>query len=328
MAVHVWLNYNRTMLDFRSRHPDQCLLMESLAVAQDGSRLVATIAEKFGHHLGPVADLYDEESYSRQASRQGMSVLARCFPEALELYEELRRQADVVAPAPFSAGSTNNSSTLDDWALQHWVDWRVTEQRLKQCRTELEQTSDALKDAQAGAEQARTACQLAEAERDEARTACQLAEAELQRVRAETEELRQRVRAETEALHRDLTEARRQVEEARALRQNADAEWHRQVEEARALRQSADAECHTALVLAKRLEEEMQMARQQIEVERHAANARVEQLRHSLEEVRQQADEARATITWMESSKAWKLRRWWHRLRHPFSSRLDSSQSG
>jgi hypothetical protein len=139
LAVRVWLNYNRALLDFYHRHPARCLLVESFAVAREPSRLIEAIAGKFGHHFGPVEDLYDEAIYSHPMSPQHRAVLARWFAEAIELYEELRAKADVVVAQEALSAPLAHSDN-EEWGLQHWVDWRCAERQLKQCQMELEQT--------------------------------------------------------------------------------------------------------------------------------------------------------------------------------------------
>ena len=95
MAVRVWLNYNRlALLDFYDRHPERCLLLESYVVARRPSRLIEAIARKFGHHFGPIEDLYDKELYTHTTSRPNTRRhLACCFPEAIKVYHELLQQS-------------------------------------------------------------------------------------------------------------------------------------------------------------------------------------------------------------------------------------------
>ena len=94
MAVRVWLNYNHAVLAYHNRHSERCLLVESFAVREPG-RLLEAVAQKFGHHFGPIGELYDEQIYSHHTSPQHQAVLAHWFPEAVELYEQLRAKADV-----------------------------------------------------------------------------------------------------------------------------------------------------------------------------------------------------------------------------------------
>jgi hypothetical protein len=138
MAVRVWLNYNRALLDFYDRHPERCLLLESYVVAQEPSRLIEAIARKFGHHFGPIEDLYDKELFTHHESPQYQALLACCFPEAIEVYHELRSKAEITGSAEFSSHSRDTPvSATADWALQPWIDCRMAEKELKNCRTEL-----------------------------------------------------------------------------------------------------------------------------------------------------------------------------------------------
>jgi hypothetical protein len=171
MAVRVWLNYNRALLDFYDRHPERCLLLESYVVARGPSRLIEAIARKFGHHFGPIEDLYDKELYTHHESPQYQALLACCFPEAIEVYHELRSKAEITSSAEFPSHSCDTPvSATADWALQPWIDCRIAEKELKHCRTELAQKEAALKQWDTVSEQALAAQQQLLTERDNLRT--------------------------------------------------------------------------------------------------------------------------------------------------------------
>ncbi len=123
MAVRAWLNCNRALLDFYDRHPERCLLLESYAVAQEPSRLIEAIARKFGHYFGPIEDLYDKELFTHHESPQYQALLACCFPEAIEVYHELRSKAEITSLRGVlfrTAPCILPASATADWALQPW----------------------------------------------------------------------------------------------------------------------------------------------------------------------------------------------------------------
>jgi hypothetical protein len=191
MAVRVWLNYNRALLAFQNRHPDQCLLVESYAVAREPSRLIEAIAREFGHHFGPVKDLYDDQIYSHHTSSQHQSVLTHWFPETLEVYEELRGKAEIASAEEDLPRPAASASAVNDWALQHWVDWRTAERQLKQCQSKLERKNAEVQQLQAMAPHS---C-----------VPYQQADAQLRELSMQTEELRN-----------DLKQTRQQAQTARA----------------------------------------------------------------------------------------------------------------
>lgn len=194
MAVRVWLNYNHAVLDFCGRHRHRCLLAESYAVARAPARLSDAIAQHFGHYFGLAADLYDEPLYRREVSRQHRAVLARAFPEALALYEELRHRADVVAPEDEPPYPGTPATALDDWALQDWCDCRAAERQVKQLRVELERARREHQETQVAANQLRAAGQIAEAQLQELQAQAGRLRAELEAARQRGERAEERVR--------------------------------------------------------------------------------------------------------------------------------------
>jgi hypothetical protein len=207
LAVQVWLNYNRTVLDFLGRHPGRCLLIESYAVALEPRRLTEAISAKFGVRLGTIGEgVYEDDLFRREDTSRQRSILDHFFPEAIALYEQLRSRADV-APEPTEAVAVEEPVDLD-WTLRYWLDFRRLEaeenrasRQLQreleatrgQLRLELEEARGQLRQSQAdlerlrhevaGAEYLRAALTRSESERDEARA--RLAESEDARTRSE-----------------------------------------------------------------------------------------------------------------------------------------------
>ena len=136
-AVQQWCNYNQAILDFYQRHPEQCLLLEISSVIQNAD-VVNLVGNKFDLELRSPESLYepdlftvDERVYYRQAA------IAKFFPQAIDLYEELERQADrksVGKPEPAV------ELTCESWILQDWVDLKLTLADKQQTQTALEQT--------------------------------------------------------------------------------------------------------------------------------------------------------------------------------------------
>ncbi len=125
LAVAVWLNYNRAVLDFHDRHPERCVLIESHAAAVEPARLNQVLDEKFatGTRLGPVGEVYDDELFHHHETVRERWVLAHFFPETLTVLQELRDRAALVLTDHDLAPEPGDR----DWALQHWLDFRRTQ---------------------------------------------------------------------------------------------------------------------------------------------------------------------------------------------------------
>jgi hypothetical protein len=214
MAVRVWLNYNRALLDFYDRHPERCLLLESYVVARGPSRLIEAIARKFGHHFGPIEDLYDKELYTHHESPQYQALLACCFPEAIEVYHELRSKAEITSSAEFPSYSCDTPvSATADWALQPWIDCRIAEKELKHCRTELAQKEAALKQWDTVSEQALAAQQQLQMVLKQQDTMAEQALAAQQQLLTERDNLRTQTHQLREQL--DLSQQQHQAAQLR-----------------------------------------------------------------------------------------------------------------
>ena len=93
-AVQQWCSYNQAILDFYQRHPEQCLLLEISHVIQHGD-FVQLVEQKFDLKLQSPESLYEPELFTvseRAAYRQAL--IAKFFPQAIEIYERLEQQAD------------------------------------------------------------------------------------------------------------------------------------------------------------------------------------------------------------------------------------------
>ena len=137
LAVQMWLNYNRALLDFHGRFPGRCLLIESRAAAAVPEHLMEAIATKFGDHFTPDADVFEPELFRHDSATHARRIVRRLFPEALELYEELRCRAILVTP-PSQPADVPDSAAEAEWALKYWADFRTVQTIAKRLEGSLE----------------------------------------------------------------------------------------------------------------------------------------------------------------------------------------------
>jgi len=138
LAVEVWQNYNRTVLDFCNGFPERCLLIEGHAAAVAPHLLTEATAAKFGDYFGPIANLFERNLFRYDNTGHQRAVLAQLFPDALELYQELWNRAALVHTLPEEKGHTESSGMDLNWALHHWVECRATEKKVKGVLEEIE----------------------------------------------------------------------------------------------------------------------------------------------------------------------------------------------
>lgn len=99
-ALHVWLGYNRLIVDFMRAHPDRCLLVEIGQVIDEPAAVFAAIESRLGMSLGDVRPLYRETHFVRGGRRDEAALVRAVLPEAVELYMEMRRIAGSTSALP------------------------------------------------------------------------------------------------------------------------------------------------------------------------------------------------------------------------------------
>jgi hypothetical protein len=152
-AIKVWQNYNRAILDFHDRFPRKCLLVESHAAAVAPQRLREAIASKFGQHFAPLQEeLFDRDLFVHDNSSQLRSILGHFFPAALDLYHQLRARATLIHRSWEAAVPPAVDDPNQDWALQHWLDFRAMEKECNRVQTQTARLEGALAEAHARAE--------------------------------------------------------------------------------------------------------------------------------------------------------------------------------
>jgi len=156
LALEVWLNYNRAIIDFYDRCPEKSLLLNIEDIRLNTEVLSSAIAQKFGITLAIQPEIYDSSLFQTQVSQSCYSrLLQQFFTESVKLYEQLEARCD------FQKRVLNQEIFSDfdrNWLLQDWLQLRSAQEQQLQLQAELEvvqeaerdlaQTQDALHDAQ------------------------------------------------------------------------------------------------------------------------------------------------------------------------------------
>ena len=175
-AVQQWCNYNQAILDFYQRHSEQCLLLEIGSIIEN-SDMVDLVSQKLGLKLQSPRSLYDPALFTvdeRACYRQ--AAIAKFFPQAIDLYNELERQADRRGVASFEEPAVE--LTCESWILQDWIDLKLALADKRKTETALTQTQQQLHSA--NSELAQTQQQLQQAQEDLSQSQKQLQIAQMQ----------------------------------------------------------------------------------------------------------------------------------------------------
>ena len=118
-AVRVWHHYNRRILDFCTDHAPRCLVTEVTQMVADPAAVFAEVRERLGVPVGEPPQRFEEPLLRRDDGRQRRAIVAAFQPEAVELYEELRRRAGVEASSP-EEPLASDAATMSERAIVEW----------------------------------------------------------------------------------------------------------------------------------------------------------------------------------------------------------------
>lgn len=122
LAIQVWLHYNRAILDFATRAPERCLLVNVETIVEYPVEWVAAVSERAGLSLGPPdPKIYEAALLHGALARPRAGVVVEHFPEAIRLFGALEARAWRPAGAlavPFRPGfgvDVERRLALQDW---------------------------------------------------------------------------------------------------------------------------------------------------------------------------------------------------------------------
>ncbi|HVS72642.1 MAG TPA: sulfotransferase [Phycisphaerae bacterium] len=130
-AIDLWTHYNRRVIEFIQRHPQQSLLISNDAATADGAAFIRAINEKFAAALpAPAENLFDPEVMVKEKPGSWReAVVADLAPEALEAYARLQALAAMKGhdPAPAIDRRAAAGQLIAEWANQRVARVRVKE---------------------------------------------------------------------------------------------------------------------------------------------------------------------------------------------------------
>ena len=144
-AVAQWCNYNRAVLDFFQRYPEQSLLVDINSIIQSAERAIDLINHKFGLKLRSPESLYRESLFTSNINYHRQALITKFFPDAVELYEQLKQQASLASP--IIVEDSGIELNCKPWILQDWNDLKLSISEKRQLETQLHSTQQQLSDA-------------------------------------------------------------------------------------------------------------------------------------------------------------------------------------
>ena len=93
LAIGVWLNYNRRILEFVKKYPDKCLLSELSQIVQSPNEVFAAMRSTFGLQIDDPPLCYDKTLLIEERGPYQPAIVRAACPEAYDLYLEMRDRA-------------------------------------------------------------------------------------------------------------------------------------------------------------------------------------------------------------------------------------------
>ena len=122
-ALQIWMHYNQIISEFYQRFPEQSILLNTDNIIVDPTVISKLCNHKFGTNLKePNQDIFDKSLMTNLASKSNRPMLIKkFFPETVELYNCLNKQADLRCP-PVHLKALENKSFVRDRVFQDWLD--------------------------------------------------------------------------------------------------------------------------------------------------------------------------------------------------------------
>lgn len=127
-ALQIWMSYNEQILRFYHQYPDNCLCLNLNQITANPDFLIEAITNKFQIELSKVDGNLYESKLLKQLSHNSQRPyeVKQFFPSAFALYEELNQ----ISGYEDNILSSLNQESYQGWLLQDWVDVKRIERQL------------------------------------------------------------------------------------------------------------------------------------------------------------------------------------------------------
>ncbi len=330
-AVGQWCNYNQAVLNFYQQHQERSFLIGIDSVIQNSNDFIDLVRQKFSLELRSPESLYEPALFNANSNiHYRQALITEFFPEAIDLYAQLQQVDKGGSVAPVAQQSID--LTCKSWILQDWSDLKGTTREKRNLETELEETHQKLHSAQVEQAQVQHQLNLNTEQLTETQQQLQSTQAELEQThqklhsaQVEQAQVQHQLNLNTE----QLTETQQQLQSTQAELEQTQQQLHSaQVEQAQVQHQlnlTAEQLTETQQQLQstqpklEQTQQQLQSTQTELEqakiIEVQVVGQQVEeqlnQAQKQLQISQMQAEQFKSLVVAMESSKFWKLRRWW-----------------
>jgi hypothetical protein len=116
LAARVWLHYNRLLLRFVARHPEQCILREMTQVIAEPAAVFAAVRDQLHVPVGDPPARFRPELLGMDEDDRRARLLEAVCPESIEVYRRLREDAGSRSPWPTETGMSAAEVGMMEWS--------------------------------------------------------------------------------------------------------------------------------------------------------------------------------------------------------------------
>ncbi|MEL7406623.1 MAG: glycosyltransferase [Cyanobacteria bacterium J06558_2] len=285
-ALEQWQTYNQALLDFYHQHPESCLLFHIESVIDNAAGVIDLVKQKFQLELQSPETLYEPALFS--AAEHGdyrRGLINKFFPSAIDLYAQLESQADFSCPKLQEPYSLEREVAVDctPWILQDWIDLRLTKAENQQNQT--------------------TIAEVTQVQQQLIGERSQLQQ-QLQSTAGELEQTQQQLQSTAG----ELEQTQQQLQSTAGERSQLQKQLQSTAGERSQLQKQLQS---TTRKLAQTQQQLLSTTGELDQAELQQLTAAFEQSQTELRKTQVELGQFKLLVTAMESSKFWKLRRWW-----------------
>lgn len=313
LALQTWSSYNRQLLRFYQKYPEKCLLFNLEKITVNPNNLIEMINGKFNLSLPSVdSTIYDPSSLKTDARKsQRPHLLKLYFPQVWEQYQELNTITD------FHDSCVETLESLPDnaWVLQDWLNVRVLEKKLKQ---EKKFSDDHLHSVYQ---------QLGQTtgEKEALEFRLQQSQQELQNTQQELQDTRSHLQAQLEDTQQQLQNTHQELQNTHQELQNIRSHLQAQLEDTQ--QDLHNTQSHLQQTQQELQDKKYELQQQELgfkelhfyfersQEELKQTQEKAEEITENLHKKEEQLQECYEKISFMETSKFWKMRTRWFKIK-------------
>ena len=149
MAVKMWLAYNQRILDFYQQFSAQCLIGKVDSIGKNSESFIQAVNEKFEINLAaPPPGNFAESLLVKEISKTTKpSLIEKYFPETLEIYQQLEKNA-IGGDSEVKIQESKVESELELWEFRDWLNIRFLEKQIGSLKIDVEKWQEIFREVQ------------------------------------------------------------------------------------------------------------------------------------------------------------------------------------